>query len=150
VVYNVKRRLIPLLTLFILALSATAVSAAGRPAKIKLANSSLGKILVNSSGRTVYMFTKDGRNKDKCQSITGCTSIWPPVTTHGKPIAGPGVNRRLLGTIKIAHGARQVTYAGHALYTYSADSGPAQTDYVGFSQFGGTWPALNAAGKKVG
>ena len=145
-----KRRLIPLLTLLVLALSATAVSAAGRPAKIKLSGSSLGKILVNGSGATVYMFTKDGRNKDKCQSISGCTSIWPPVTTHGKPIAGPGINKRLLGTIKIAHGAKQVTYAGHALYTYTGDFGPAQTSYVGAMQFGGTWFALNAAGKKVG
>jgi predicted lipoprotein with Yx(FWY)xxD motif len=146
----VKRKLIPVLTLLALAVSASAVAAAGRPAKIKQSSSRLGKILVNGSGRTVYMFTKDGRNKDKCQSISGCSGIWPAVTTHGKPIAGPGVNKRLLGTIKIAHGARQVTYAGHPLYTYSADTGPAQTDYVGVPQFGGTWFALNAAGKKVG
>jgi predicted lipoprotein with Yx(FWY)xxD motif len=145
----VKHRLISLVTVLVLAATASVAAAASRPAKVKLASSAVGKIIVNGSGRTLYMFTKDGRNKDKCQSISGCTSIWPPLTTHGKPIAGPGVKARLLGTIKIAHGARQVTYAGHPLYTYSADTTPHETDYVGVPQFGGTWFALNAAGKKV-
>jgi hypothetical protein len=58
------------------------------------------------------------------------------------------VKASLLGSIALPHRtARQVTYAGHPLYTYSGDSGPAQTDYVGVSMFGGAWPALTASGK---
>jgi predicted lipoprotein with Yx(FWY)xxD motif len=150
VIENVNRRLIPLLALLALALSAAPAGAATRPAKVNLAKSSIGKILVNRSGRTLYMFTKDRKNKDNCQAINGCTVIWFPLTTHGRPVAGTGVRRSLLGTITLANGAKQVTYAGHPLYTYSLDSAPHQTDYVGVPQFGGTWFALDAAGKKVG
>jgi len=101
------------------------------------------------SGFTLYMFTRDGRNKDNCIKIPGCTAIWTPLTVMGKPTAGPGLKARLLGTIAIGHGPRQVTYAGHPLYTYVADSGPGQTSYIDVSQFGGRWPAVNAAGNEV-
>jgi predicted lipoprotein with Yx(FWY)xxD motif len=46
-------------------------------------------------------------------------------------------------------GGKQVTYAGHPLYTYSGDSGPGQTSYVGAKSFGGTWYAINASGGTV-
>ncbi|MFI4993711.1 MAG: hypothetical protein ACHQCH_08880 [Solirubrobacterales bacterium] len=46
-------------------------------------------------------------------------------------------------------GGKQVTYAGHPLYTYSGDSGPGETSYVGEKQFGGTWYAINASGHTV-
>jgi hypothetical protein len=41
------------------------------------------------------------------------------------------------------------SYAGHPLYTYSGDSGPGETSYVGAKQFGGTWYAINASGNTV-
>jgi predicted lipoprotein with Yx(FWY)xxD motif len=75
--------------------------------------------------------------------------VWPAVTTSGRPIAGPGVKPGLLGTITLTSGKKQVTYAGHPLYTYIADAGPGSTFYVNVAQFGGNWPALNAAGKEV-
>jgi predicted lipoprotein with Yx(FWY)xxD motif len=95
------------------------------------------------------VFTKDGRAKNSCATIKGCRAVWPFVTTGGKPIAGAGVKSSLIGTIALNGKARQVTYAGHPLYTYSADSGPGQTSYVNVSMFGGRWPALNAAGQEV-
>ncbi len=114
---------------------------------VKLAQTSLGKILVNGSGRTLYAFSRDGRNTDKCLQVSGCTAVWPMLTSAKKPTAGPGVNAALLGTIKLPHrSVRQVTYAGHPLYAYTGDSSPAATDYVGFPQFGGTWLAVTAAG----
>jgi predicted lipoprotein with Yx(FWY)xxD motif len=106
-------------------------------------------IIVNTRGFTVYAFTRDGRDKDNCAQVSGCPSVWPPVTTSSKAIAGRGVNSRLIGTITLKNGVKQVTYAGHPLYTYVADSGPGQTFYVNVSQVGGRWPALNAAGNKV-
>jgi predicted lipoprotein with Yx(FWY)xxD motif len=132
-----------------LLLVAPAGAAARGPATVKVSNSSLGKILVNGSGRTLYTFTKDARSKDRCVKIQGCTSIWPPLTTKGKPIARAGAKGSLLGTIKLPNGSRQVTYAGHPLYTYSADVMPHETDYVGSPQFGGTWYAVSSTGAKV-
>jgi predicted lipoprotein with Yx(FWY)xxD motif len=125
-------------------------AAAGRGrARISLHKSSLGMILVNGRGRTLYAFTKDGRNKDRCVTAPGCSSTWPMLTSNGKPAAGPGVKGSMLSTIKLPNGSHQVTYNGHPLYTYVADSSTAETDYVGADQFGGTWLAVNAAGKTV-
>lgn len=129
--------------------SAGRASGSGGAEKITLEKFKGGKILANAKGFTIYVFTRDKKNKDKCVTIKGCKGIWPPVTTKGKPVAGPGVNQALLGTIKVTGVGEQVTYNGHALFTYSGDSGPHQTSYVNFSAFGGHWPAMNAKGQEV-
>ena len=120
-----------------------------RVAKVGLRNTSLGKILVNASGFTLYRFTKDPRNRDTCVKISECANVWPALRTSGKPTAGPGVRASLLSTIKLPGGAKQVTYAGHPLYLYAPASERAETSYVGAMQFGGTWYAVNAAGNTV-
>jgi predicted lipoprotein with Yx(FWY)xxD motif len=129
--------------------NAVSTGQASRAAKVQLRHTSLGKILVDASGFTLYMFTKDTRNKDTCVGVSGCTSAWPPLRTSGKPIAGPGVKASLLSTIKLPGGARQVTYAGRPLYRYGGASERAETVYVSAVQFGGTWYAVNAAGNTV-
>jgi predicted lipoprotein with Yx(FWY)xxD motif len=117
-------------------------------AELKLRKTSAGTILVDSRGFTLYAFTRDRRNRDACASIPHCLTVWPALSTAGKPIAGAGVKRSLIGTITVK-GQRQVTYAGHPLYRYIADTAPGQTYYVNIWQFGGRWPALNAAGHEV-
>lgn len=144
-----KRILIPFIAVAALALAVPTLAAAKGPATVKVASSSLGKILVNGGGRTLYMFTKDGRKKDKCVGIRDCAATWPPLTTKGKPLAKSGARFSLIGTIKLSNGTTQVTYAGHPLYTYSGDFQPHETDYVGTPQFGGTWFAVNSSGAKV-
>jgi predicted lipoprotein with Yx(FWY)xxD motif len=143
----VKRRLIPITALIATAIMATAALAASPT--VKLAKTGVGQILVNGKGFTVYAFTKDGHNKDVCAKKSGCLGTWPAVTTKTKPVAGPGLKAKLLGTIKLAHGVKQVTYAGHPLYRYRFDSSRGQTDYVGQPDFGGHWNAVNAAGHIV-
>ena len=130
-------------------LATTLASASAVRAKLQLRGTSVGTIVVNGRGFTVYVFTKDGRNRDVCASIPGCPSTWPALRTSGKALAGRGVKASLIGTITLKNGTKQVTYAGHPLYTYSGDSGPGQTSYVDFPEFGGNWPAVNAAGKEV-
>jgi predicted lipoprotein with Yx(FWY)xxD motif len=122
---------------------------AGRAAKVQLRNTSLGKILVNASGFTLYSFTKDPRNKNTCVKISGCAEVWRGLSTTAKPIAGSGVKASLLSTITLPGGTKQVTYAGHPLYLYVPASERAETSYVGVMQFGGRWYAVNAAGKTV-
>jgi predicted lipoprotein with Yx(FWY)xxD motif len=143
-----RRIMITLATVAAIALAVTGVaSAGGSRAKLLLRKTKVGTILVNSKGFTVYAFTRDSRNVDRCKG--SCATVWPLVTTNGKAIAGPGVKARLIGTITPRRGVHQVTYAGHPLYTYLGDSRPGQTSYVNFFQFGGFWPALNAAGHEV-
>lgn len=144
------RLLILLITCGLCASAAVApAGASSSRAKLQLRKTSVGTILVNGRGYTVYAFTKDRRNQDNCQKSSTCLRVWPPVTTTGTPIAGPGVKRSLIGTIKLKTGAKQLTYGGHPLYTYIADSHPAETIYVNISNLGGRWPAVNAAGQEV-
>jgi predicted lipoprotein with Yx(FWY)xxD motif len=125
------------------------VAHAARAAKVGLRHTRLGTILVSSSGRTLYEFTRDRPRSNSCMKISGCPEVWPALQSSGKPVAGPGVRASLLSTIRLPGGARQVTYAGHALYLYSGDTGPGQTFYVGELAFGGRWYAINASGRTV-
>jgi predicted lipoprotein with Yx(FWY)xxD motif len=155
------------ITIFLAALSAAALTgvaasasahtahgvklaAATAGAKVQVRHTSLGNVLVNGRGFTLYAFSRDGRNHDRCMSISGCHGVWPLDRTHGRPVAGRGVHRSMLGTIHLAGVVTQVTYAGHPLYTYSGDSSAGQTYYVGASQFGGTWRAIRASGHLAG
>ena len=140
------------------ALSVSAVAAAqggvpaahaARAATVQLHNSSLGRILVDASGFTLYEFTRDSHNKNTCVKVSGCSTVWPALSAHGSPTASSGVKASLLSTIKLPGGARQVTYAGHPLYTYAEATERAETSYVGVSHFGGKWDAVNAAGGAV-
>ena len=122
---------------------------AGRAATVQLRNTSLGRILVDASGFTLYEFSRDPRNKNTCVKVSGCSKVWPALSTSGKPAAGPGVKASLLSTITLPGGAKQVTYAGHPLYKYSEATERAETSYVGVSHFGGRWYGVNAAGGTV-
>jgi predicted lipoprotein with Yx(FWY)xxD motif len=124
-------------------------SSTGGREKITLEKFKKGKILANAKGFTIYAFTRDKPDQDKCVTIKHCKQTWPPVTTKGKPIAGTGVKQSLLGTITVPGVGQQVTYNKHPLYTYAGDSAPHQTFYVNFVMFGGHWPALNAKGNEV-
>jgi predicted lipoprotein with Yx(FWY)xxD motif len=144
------RRLSSLLAALAVAASVPAALAdahANRP-DLKLRKTKAGTILVDSRGFTLYAFTADRRNHDACARIPGCLSAWPALTVTGRPVLGPGVRRGLVGTISV-NGQRQLTYAGHPLYGYVGDRSPGQTYYINIMQFGGRWPAVNAAGNEV-
>ncbi len=131
------------------ALASPVTAHSAHAAKVALRHTALGNILVTSSGFTLYEFTRDHAGADSCVHVSGCTETWPPLQTSAKPIAGPGVKASLLSTTRLPGGKTQATYAGHPLYTYSGDSGPGETYYVGQSLFGGRWYALNASGGAV-
>jgi predicted lipoprotein with Yx(FWY)xxD motif len=107
----------------------------------------LGRILVDSRGHTLYLFEKDRRGMSACSGL--CTTYWPPLLTNGKSIAGKGVKRSLLGSIRRADGTRQVSYAGHPLYHFFGDTKRGQTNGEGLTDFGASWDALSPAGKKI-
>jgi predicted lipoprotein with Yx(FWY)xxD motif len=129
--------------------SSGAAVAASRAATVRLEQTALGEILVNGSGHTLYVFTRDRHNKDSCAKVAGCLETWPALTTTRRPLAGPNVRASLLGTIKLHGRVRQVTYAGHPLYTYALEFGRRSTFNIGADQYGGAWDAVNAAGEAV-
>jgi predicted lipoprotein with Yx(FWY)xxD motif len=122
-------------------------SAATGSSAVKLASSKLGKILVDSQGRTLYLFQADKGTSSTCSGA--CATDWPPLTTKGKPTAGAGLSAAALGTTKRADGTSEVTYHGHPLYLYAGDTAPGQTNGQGSDDFGAEWDVLTAAGKKI-
>jgi predicted lipoprotein with Yx(FWY)xxD motif len=151
------KRSLPLLALAAASLAPAAVAtapalsapnASAAPAKVAVARSALGGILVDGRGRTLYLFEKDRRGRSTCGS--GCTTYWPPLSTHGKPAAGHGVKASLLGVTHRADGTTQVTYGGHPLYRFVQDTRPGQTTGQDSQAFGAGWYVLSAAGKKIG
>ena len=111
-------------------------------------HTSIGTILVGPGGRTVYAYSRDSRNHDVCASVRGCLKTWPLLTVTGQLRAGNGVSRSRLSTIRV-NGNRQVTYAGHPLYMFADDGGPAETSYVGTTLNGGSWPAVSPSGALI-
>jgi predicted lipoprotein with Yx(FWY)xxD motif len=115
-------------------------------AVVGLRTTSLGRVLVDGSGRTLYLFEKDKGPRSTCAGA--CASAWPPVTTSTPPTAGAGISAAKLG-IAPRPGGEQVVYAGHPLYTYAGDGGPGQTNGEGLDQFGAEWYVLGANGSKI-
>ena len=122
-------------------------STASSATKLGTASSSLGKILVDSHGRTLYLFAKDKNGKSACSGA--CAAYWPPLMTSGKPRALAGVKASLLGTTRRANGRLQVTYRHHPLYRYAGDASKGQINGQGLTDFGGYWWVLSPAGNKI-
>jgi predicted lipoprotein with Yx(FWY)xxD motif len=127
--------------------NASAPAKAGKAASVSLRTTKLGRILVDSRGRTLYLFAKDTGSKSTCSGA--CAAGWPPLVTTGRAHAGAGVPARKLGTTRRANGSRQVTYAGHPLYRFAGDTKAGQTNGQGQSAFGARWYAVRASGARA-
>ncbi len=107
-----------------------------------MADSSLGSILVDGKGMTLYLFTKDTPNTSNC---TGqCLMAWPPLL--GKPTAGKGVDATKLGSFQRADGSTQASYNGWPLYYWQQDAKPG--DVTG-QDVNGVWYVLDRNGAAV-
>lgn len=126
--------------------AAIGMSSTTRPV-VTVRTTSLGRVLADQRGRTLYLFEKDKRGMSACTG--SCVSFWPPLLANGKPRVASGVRRSLLGTIRRSDGRRQVTYRGHPLYRFSLDSAAGQTKGEGLDDFGAHWYAVSPAGVKV-
>ena len=127
--------------------SAPPTTSSGRQATVGISNSGLGKILVNSQGRTLYLFGKDSGTTSACTGA--CAGNWPPLRANGTPTLGTGADASLVGTIQRSDGKQQVTYNGHPLYLFKGDKKPGDTNGEGLTAFGGTWYVLSSSGNQV-
>ena len=109
---------------------------------LAMADSSLGSILVDGKGMTLYLFTKDTTNTSNC---TGqCLVAWPPLI--GKPTAGKGVDDSKLGSFTRTDGSTQATYNGWPLYYWQKDTKPG--DVTG-QDVNNVWFVLDRDGNAV-
>jgi predicted lipoprotein with Yx(FWY)xxD motif len=120
-------------------------SAAANRTKVRLKETRFGRVLFDSDGYALYLFTRDGK-RSKCNG--DCATAWPPLRAQGKLVGGKGVKDRLLGKVRRADGTRQVTYNGHPLYNYIDDpQGVVLCQNV--REFGGLWYVVKRSGKAV-
>jgi predicted lipoprotein with Yx(FWY)xxD motif len=122
------------------AASAPAASPSAAPlAVLKTEQTSLGMVLTNAQGFTVYWFAKDSPTASTCAGA--CAAAWPPVL--GMPRAESGVKLGgTLGEIKRANGTMQAKYNGHPLYLFAGDQAPGQANGNGVDGFGALWYAF--------
>ena len=129
------------------AASVKAATPSGGSATVGVRTGGLGTYLVDSQGRTLYVFGKDTGTTSMCSGA--CASNWPPATTSGRPKAGSKVDQAMLGTSKRSDGTSQLTYNGHPLYRYAGDAAAGDTNGQGLTFFGGTWNVVSPAGQKI-
>ena len=122
-------------------------AAQAKGAVVSTAKTNLGRIIVKSNGRTLYLFGKDRNGKSACSGQ--CATFWPPLITSGKPRVTSGARASLVGTTRRADGRLQVTYNHHPLYTFVKDTKAGQTNGEGVSAFGAVWDAVSPAGAKI-
>jgi predicted lipoprotein with Yx(FWY)xxD motif len=123
-------------------------SSSAGPAQVNSADSSLGTILVDSQGLSLYMLTSDTSTQPAC--VDTCLTAWPPLLTTGPATAGSGVQAAMLGSFTRSDGSVQVTYNGYLLYTFKGDHAAGDVAGQGKSSFGGTWYVVSTDGTPVG
>jgi len=106
----------------------------------------LGPVLTDTGGRTLYLFTKDGKDSGKSACDAACAQKWPPLPADGSVTVADGIDPALVGRIRRADGTSQVTIGGWPAYTYAQDSAPGEASGHGA---GGTWYALEPNGCKA-
>ncbi len=109
-------------------------------------STSIGTVLVNAQGHTLYWFARDTPTTSNCTGA--CATYWPPVL--GKPKAASGTSLpEAFGTIKRAGGQVQATYDGHPLYTYVSDTSAGMTGGNDLNASGGLWWAMTPSGSTL-
>jgi predicted lipoprotein with Yx(FWY)xxD motif len=116
-------------------------------AQLNVRTTSLGRILVDAHGRTLYLFRADKGTKSACYGK--CAVFWPPLLATSGPKTGTGLKGSLFGTTIRKGGAHQVTYDRHPLYRFAKDKAPGQTTGQGLDFFGGLWWVVSPSGAAI-
>lgn len=135
--------------------AASASPAASQPASsssaalaIGTARASVGTYLTGASGRALYIWVADGKDKSSCSGA--CAKAWPPLTAGSMPTVTGGASAADLSLISRPDGSKQVAYKGRPLYYYAGDTGPGMTNGQGSDQFGAKWWLISPSGGQVG
>lgn len=114
-------------------------------ATVHTTSTSVGTVMVNSKGDTIYWFAIDTPTKSNCTGT--CLNYWLPVTGKVSAAAGSSLTGTF-GTITRSNGQVQATYDGHPLYTYVGDTAPGQVNGNDKNLSGGLWWAMTPSAAK--
>ena len=133
-----------LLALLLLGLTCTAVAvAAPSRARVATRSTSLGSVLVDARGHTLYVFDQDKGARSACTG--SCSASWPAFLTTTKPVALKGVPAAKLGMVKRGNGTFQVTFMGHPLYFFASDAKAGDVRGAAITH----WAAISPNGKRL-
>lgn len=121
--------------------AASTQSSGGSGTVVKTGSSSLGTVLVDSEGMTLYALSAERNGKFIC-TTSACLGTWHPLTVPAGSTPKGEVSS--LSTIKRPEGTTQVTYKGEPLYTFAQDTKPGETNGEGFKDVG-TWAAVTTS-----
>jgi predicted lipoprotein with Yx(FWY)xxD motif len=113
---------------------------------LKVASTSLGKVVVDSRGHTVYALTADQKGKSTCS--TACLTEWPAVPSLKGKAAPASITATVASTAAMS-GMQMATVDGRPVYTFSQDQSAGDVKGEGLKDFGGTWWAVSPSGAPV-
>ncbi len=119
-------------------------AAGGEEVTVELASTSLGDVLVDGDGMTLYMFDSDSGGTSTCYD--DCATAWPPLLVEGDPVVGEGLDESLIGTVARDDGTMQVVYGDWPLYLWQNDAEPG--DVTG-QAVGDVWWVVGADGEPI-
>jgi predicted lipoprotein with Yx(FWY)xxD motif len=130
------------------AAASEAASPAAGGVSIALADSALGKIIVDGDGKTLYMFTPDEDAGGKVTCYDQCAAAWPPLKADDASAvsAGTGLDQSKVTVTDRTDGGKQVKYGEYPLYYFAKDAKAGETNGQGV---GGKWYVVGADGEPI-
>jgi predicted lipoprotein with Yx(FWY)xxD motif len=116
---------------------------AGTETSLSVAATSLGDVVVDAEGFTLYLFEKDTGTTSTC--VDACAAAWPPATVTGTPTASSDITGAVTTTTR-PDGSTQIVLAGHPLYRFASDTAPGDVMGQGVA---GSWYAVSPGGEAV-
>jgi predicted lipoprotein with Yx(FWY)xxD motif len=90
---------------------------------IRVTSSTLGTILTDGKGNTLYYFANDVPASGASTCTAQCAVVWPAFSAGTLQVSAP-LDTADFGTITRADGTQQTTWHGWPLYYYASDSAP--------------------------
>jgi len=118
------------------AAQATQPATGGAATTFMIADTSLGKVLTDDKGMTLYTFKNDVAGNGKSACAGQCLVDWPALTVASGAPSKPAGATGDVALITRDDGAMQVTYNGLPLYRFISDKAPGDTKGEGV---GGIW-----------
>ena len=116
-------------------------------ALVGTASTSVGTVLVEAQGKTVYVFAADSPGHSNCTG--SCLTYWPPVPAPARLPTPPADVTARIGELKRSDGTRQLTVDGWPVYTYTGDTAPGTTTGQGVNASGGLWWVVSPSGDQI-
>jgi predicted lipoprotein with Yx(FWY)xxD motif len=108
-------------------------------------SSTLGTIVTDADGFTLYRFDNDTANPSKTNCVDACAKTWPPAVVTSNNVTLSGVDKSVVGTVLRPDGSRQLTIGGWPVYEFSKDTAQGDVNGQGVK---GTWFAVTPTGQK--